>query len=91
MSCPIPPPKRHMPLILCMQMPAPLKRGASWFEGRHAALSRSRRNLAASSVAAFVGRPSSPPLSSKSESESETEAPPAADKTTRRPLFAFRV
>ncbi|CBJ31375.1 conserved unknown protein [Ectocarpus siliculosus] len=72
------------------EMPAPLKRGASWFEGRQAALSRSRRNLAASSVAAFVGRTSSPPpLSSKSESE--TEAPPGAAKTTRRPLVAFRV
>ncbi|CAM9794555.1 unnamed protein product, partial [Ectocarpus sp. 4 AP-2014] len=71
------------------EMPAPLKRGASWFEGRQAAFSRSRRDLAASSAAAFVGRTSSPPPLSKSESEKE--APPAAAKTTRRPLFAFRV
>ncbi|CAN0097520.1 unnamed protein product [Ectocarpus fasciculatus] len=71
------------------EMPAPLKRGASWFEGRRSALSRSRRNIAASSAAAFVGRTNSPPLSSRSDPEAQS--PSVAAKTTRRPLFAFRV
>lgn len=67
-----------------IQMPAPAKRGASWLNGRRAAISRSRRNLAAFSSAAISGDRRG---SSRSSAETPTAAAPSE---TRRPFFALR-
>ncbi|CAN0265075.1 unnamed protein product, partial [Hapterophycus canaliculatus] len=74
------------------EMPAPAKRGATWFNGRREAISRSRRNLAAFSSAAISGDGG---RSSASRSSAETPATvgsaAAGSSGTRRPFFAFRV
>ncbi|CAN0097274.1 unnamed protein product [Scytosiphon promiscuus] len=72
------------------EMPAPAKRGASWLNGRRAAISRSRRNLAAFSSAAISGDSGSSRSSAQASSTPATATPAAASSQTRRPFFAFR-